>query len=280
VTTRSQSTTEERRSPTPAAVRKRDAIRYLQAALADNVVGIEYQPIVNTDGRPYSAEALLRWHTPGSPAYPLTELILAAERSPVIFRLESWTLTQCCLAAAGWQAALPGLRVSVNLSARHFDRPHLVRRVRDRLREAGLPAAGLALEITETSSICALDVVADLLAGLADLGIDLWLDDFGTGHSSLEWLSRLPLHGIKIPRTFVERVCEERRCEVIVARLIDLAHELGLVVIAEGVEKEEQRAFLAARGCDLIQGFLFLPALPARELPAALARHPRTEDDA
>ena len=112
---------------------------------------------------------------------------------------------------------------------------------------------------------------ADRLERLAGMGIELWLDDFGTGHSSLEWLSHLPTHGVKIPGTFVERLFTEPRCQVIVRRVVDLAHDLRLLVTAEEVETAEQRDFLAGQGCDLFQGFLFYPPMPAADLPRALA---------
>ena len=111
----------------------------------------------------------------------------------------------------------------------------------------------------------------DRLEQLAALGIELWLDDFGTGYSSLEWLSHLPTHGLKIPGTFVKRLGTEPRCQVIVRRAIELAHDLGLRVVAEEVETLEQRDFLTASGCDLFQGFLFYAPMPAEELAAALA---------
>jgi EAL domain-containing protein (putative c-di-GMP-specific phosphodiesterase class I) len=111
----------------------------------------------------------------------------------------------------------------------------------------------------------------DRLERLAGMGIELWLDDFGTGHSSLEWLSHLPTHGLKIPGTFVKRLFTEPRCQVIVKRAIELAHDLGLRVVAEEVETREQRDYLAASGCDLLQGFLFHAALPAADLPRVLA---------
>ncbi len=117
---------------------------------------------------------------------------------------------------------------------------------------------------------CVVERVGDQFV-LRDLGIGLWLDDFGTGHSSLEWLSHFPLDGVKIAATFVERLPHDRRCQVIAGHVIDMAHDLGLRVIAEGVETPEQREMLAGHGCDLFQGFLFHSALAAEDLPAALA---------
>jgi EAL domain-containing protein (putative c-di-GMP-specific phosphodiesterase class I) len=129
----------------------------------------------------------------------------------------------------------------------------------------------VAIEITETSHMSDFPAVAARLGRLREMGMELWLDDFGTGHSSLEWLSHLPLDGLKVAGTFVERLFSEPRCQAIVRRLMDLARDLRLRTIAEGVESEEQRAFLAARGCDLLQGFLLYAAAPAEELPGVLS---------
>jgi len=264
---------DERRSPTPAAVHKREAIRRLKDAMQAGRFVLHYQPIVSArEGRVASVESLLRWRTSDQDQDPVTDLLQSVERSPVIFKLENWALDHALQAARTWlDAGLTGLRVGVNLSAREFPRADLVRRVRHRLSAAGLPPSALALEITESSSLRDFGAAADRLERLAGMGVELWLDDFGTGHSSLEWLSHLPTHGLKIPGTFVERLFKDERCQVIVTRLIELAHDLGLRVVAEEVETEEQRDYLAAAECDLFQGFLFHAALPAEELPRALA---------
>jgi len=263
----------ERRSPTPAATRKRTAIQRLKKALVEDRLVPLYQPIVSArDSRVERVEALLRWRKPKKERETLTDLIWAAERSPVIFKLENWILDRSFQAAAAWRkAGLTGVRVNVNLSAREFPRADLVARLTRRLGGAHLDPSGVGLEITETSIMQRFDEVADQIDLLMDKGIELWLDDFGTGHSSLEWLSHLSLHGVKIPGTFVERLHDEKRCQVIVARIIDLAHDLGLKVVAEGVETREQRDFLTARGCDFFQGYLFYAAMPAARLPSALA---------
>jgi diguanylate cyclase len=263
----------DRRSPTPAAVHKREAIRRLKAALPEDRFVLHYQPIVDArDGRVAGVEALLRWRTPDREPDAVRELLEAAERSPVIFKLENWALDQALQAARVWlDAGLSGLRVGVNLSAREFPRADLGRRIRHRLSAAGLPGSALALEITESSCMSDFGAAADRLERLAATGIELWLDDFGTGHSSLEWLSHLPTHGLKIPGTFVKRLFTEPRCQVIVKRAIELAHDLGLRVVAEEVETKEQRDYLTARGCDLFQGYLFYAAIPAEEMPRALA---------
>jgi EAL domain-containing protein (putative c-di-GMP-specific phosphodiesterase class I) len=263
----------ERRSPTPAAARKRKAIHLLKTALAEGRFVLHYQPIVSgRDAGVRGVEALLRWRHPDRQDDNLEELIWSVERSPVIFRLENWILQQACRATAEWQTAgLRDLRVNVNLSAREFPRADLVERVTRRLSSCGLDPKSVGLEITETSRMQDFEAVAEQIHQLTTMGIELWLDDFGTGHSSLEWLSHLPLHGVKIPGTFVERVLTEKASQAIVTRVIELAHDLGLRVIAEEVETREQREFLADRGCDLFQGFLFYAAMPANRLLGALA---------
>jgi EAL domain-containing protein (putative c-di-GMP-specific phosphodiesterase class I) len=261
----------ERRSPTPGAARKREAIRALKAGLAGEEIVLHYQPVVDIrDGHACAVEALLRWKPPSSGRPPLSELIYSAERSPVIFELENWVLGRGFADAADWRAeGLAGVRVNVNLSAREFPRADLAARLGRRIEAAGLEPADVGLEITETSGISRFDEVADQIERLAEMGIELWFDDFGTGHSSLEWLSRLPAYGMKVPGVFVERLGDPR-CRIIVVRAIGLAHDLGLKVIAEGVETAAQRDFLVESGCDLFQGFLFYAPMAGDEVASVL----------
>ena len=262
----------ERRSPTPAAHRKREAVRKLKSALSDGRLVLHYQPLAEaTTGRVEAVEALLRWNGAGLDD-DLGKLITAAEHSPQIFRLENWTLKQALRAASAWQETpLSSLRLNVNISARGFFRKELAARVLRQAAAASFPPRRLALEITETSALPDLEAVAPQLALLEREGVELWLDDFGTGHSSLQWLSRLPLNGVKIPAAFVCRLPADHRCRVIVGKVLELARELGLRTAAESVETEEQRAFLAERGCDLLQGFLLFPSVPAEDLAQTLA---------
>lgn len=270
----------ERRSPTPAAARKREAIRQLKGALDEERFVLHYQPIVGArDTSVAGVEALLRWRKPKGERDNIEELIWSAERSPVIFRLENWILQQACQDVAEWEkAGRHGLRVNVNLSAREFPRADLAERVTRHLASCSVEATSLGLEVTETSRINDYDAVAEQIEKLIASGVELWLDDFGTGHSSLEWLSHLPLHGVKVAGTFVERILTEKPSQAIVARVIELAHDLGLRVVAEEVETREQRDFLLERGCDLFQGFLFHAPMPAEELARALAS-PRAGSD-
>ena len=262
----------ERRSPTPAALRKREAVRKLKRSLAEGHLDLHYQPIAGTaSGRPEAVEALLR-HRMETRKGELERLIEAAERSPLIFRLEQWTLKQALREAVSWEGPpLASLRLNVNISARGFDRRELAARVLRQAAATGFPSHRLTLEITETSALRDLDAVGPELAQLKAAGAESWLDDFGTGHSSLQWLSRLPLDGVKIPAAFVGRLPGDHRCRVIVTAVVEMAHALGLRVAAEGVETEEQRALLRDCGCDLLQGYLLFAAVPAENLARTLA---------
>jgi EAL domain-containing protein (putative c-di-GMP-specific phosphodiesterase class I) len=267
----------ERRSPTPGAARKRVAIETLKDGIADDRIGLAYQPIVEPEGvRTVAVEALMRWKD-GSRSPAISELIVAAERSPVIFKLENWVLQQSFAAAGGWrEAGASGFRLNANLSARQFPRPGLVRRVKRLLSQNGVDPKAVAIEITETSAMCHFDEVAAQCDELRAMGLQLWLDDFGTGHSTLEWLGRIPADGLKIPGALTGRLEDDARYRTIVTRLIDLAHDLGLRVIAEGVETAAQRDILGRAECDLLQGFLFAPPLAAEEVPGAVRRLSRS----
>ena len=266
----------ERRSPTPAAARKRKGVRHLKQALIDGRFDLHYQPIVSVrDGSVASVEALLRWKDPAAEQAEHAELaglVWLVERSPVIFRLQDWALGEACQAAASWRGTpLRDMRVNVNVSAHGLPRSRLPGHLQRQLRASGLAAKSIALEITETSRMDDFDAAGAQLERLMAMGVELWLDDFGTGHSSLEWLSRLPVHGVKLSSTFACRPGQDR-CRAIVTRVVQMAHDLGLRVVAEGVETEEQRDFLAGAGCDFFQGYLFSPPVPAADLQAALEK--------
>ena len=266
----------ERRSPTPAAARKRKGVRHLKQALIDGRFDLHYQPIVSVrDGSVASVEALLRWKDPAAEQAEHAELaglVWLVERSPVIFRLQDWALGEACQAAASWRGTpLRDMRVNVNVSAHGLPRSRLPGHLQRQLRACDLDAKSIALEITETSRMDDFDAAGAQLERLMAMGVELWLDDFGTGHSSLEWLSRLPVHGVKLSSTFACRPGQDR-CRAIVTRVVQMAHDLGLRVVAEGVETEEQRDFLAGAGCDFFQGYLFSPPVPAADLQAALEK--------
>jgi EAL domain-containing protein (putative c-di-GMP-specific phosphodiesterase class I) len=258
----------DRRSHQAHAQRKRESIRRLKLAQAEGRLTLKYQPIfAAADGRALSAEALLRWRRPEEESDDLSELLLAAERSPVIFALEAWAIEVCFRDAAAWQSGpLPDLRVNLNLSAREFHRADLLTRLTRALAEARLDPARLTLEVTETSAIHEPEQVSKMLERLRAMDLQLWLDDFGTGHSSLAWLSWFRIDGVKIPGLFVSRLPSDERCAVITSAVIDMAHRLGLGVTAEGIETDAQLAYLKAHGCDALQGFLLGEARDPEEL--------------
>jgi EAL domain-containing protein (putative c-di-GMP-specific phosphodiesterase class I) len=268
----SNPTKTERRSPQADKVRKRESVRRLKLALAEERLVLGYQPIFRArDGKPVAAEALLRWRNPDQEADDLGDLLRAAEESPVIFMLETWAMHVCFRDAASWQSGpLPDLRVNLNLSAREFRREDLSDRLIQAAEECRVDPGKVTLEITETSAIGTPEEVAPLLTGLKDLRLELWLDDFGTGHSSLAWLSWFPLDGVKIPGLFVSRLPADDRCVLIVMAILEMAHRLGLRVTAEGIENDEQLSYLKEHACDDLQGFRLAEPLAPAELVARL----------
>jgi EAL domain-containing protein (putative c-di-GMP-specific phosphodiesterase class I) len=262
----------DRRSAQPAALRKRAAIRLLKDAITGERLAVHYQPLVDARSRrPVGVEALLRWREPPDAVDELPRLVAAAERSPVIFQLERWALERCGRDVSAWPEPLGRLRVNVNVSAREFDHGGFASRLARLVRKTGVDPARVSLEITETSAMRAPEAVGVLLDGLKGQGFEVWLDDFGTGHSSLAWLRHLPIDGLKIPSDFVVGVSSNPRLATIASTILDLAHALGLRVVGEGVETEADLEWLAARGCDQLQGFLLAPALSSDALAARLA---------
>jgi len=183
-------------------------------------------------------------------------------------------LIEACLRAKEWQEAhphSPPLVMSVNLSARQLSRPELAETVEGILKETGLEASCLTLDVTETVYVRALAGSTATLNRLRDLGVRISIDDFGVGYSSLAYLKRLPADSLKIDRSFVRGLGEDVEDTAIVHTIIELAHTLGLEVIAEGVETEEQARLLSEMGCDLAQGYHFARPLPPDEIPGVLS---------
>lgn len=229
----------------------------LRRALAQGELFLEYQPQVETlSGRLVGAEALLRWRHPERGLIPPDRFIPVAEDSGLIEPLGQWVLEQACRQLRAWEdAGLRGLNLAVNISALEFNRPQFLQRVRDTLAATGAPAHQLELEITESLLMQALPDLNERLGELTALGLSLSLDDFGTGYSSLGYLKRLPLKHLKIDRGFVADVPGDPEGEAIIRATLSMAHDLGLGVVAEGVEHESQRDFLLGHGCELLQGW-------------------------
>ncbi|PYO72675.1 MAG: hypothetical protein DMD64_10210 [Gemmatimonadetes bacterium] len=247
----------------------------LREALGRKEFRLLFQPIVEIEtGRVYAFEALLRWHHGKRRVLLPHEFLPLAEQTGLIVSIGTWVLGEACRYARTWQNAVPGagpVRICVNVSAKQLADPRLVDDLRAALQDAGLTPAALSLEVAESVLMESLDSSIALLNRLREVGIQVHMDDFGSGYSSLTYLPRFPLQGIKVDRTFVHRMGARRTDLEIVRSIVDLAEHLGLIVIAEGVETAAQRERLIAVGCELGQGFLFAKALEPEAARALLA---------
>jgi diguanylate cyclase (GGDEF)-like protein/PAS domain S-box-containing protein len=246
----------------------------LREALGRKEFRVVFQPIVEIEtGRVYAFEALLRWHHGKRRVLLPHEFLPLAEQTGLIVPIGAWVLREACRYGRTWQNAVPDadlVRISVNLSAKQLADPGLVDDVRAALKDAALAPTCLSLEIAESVLMESADSSMALLERLRELGIPLHMDDFGSGYSSLSYLPRFPLQGIKVGRMFVHRMGARRTDLEIVRAIVDLAEHLGLTVIAVGVETASQRERLIAFGCELGQGFLFAKALEPEAAGALL----------
>ena len=236
----------------------------MHEALEANAFRLFFQPQVNRRGVVIGAEALLRWPLDGGAMVSPAEFIPLAEDTGHIVRLGSWVLRSACAQLARWQMneTTRHLKIAVNVSARQFHQPDFVASVKDTVRAAGVDPCRLELELTESAILSDMDETIRRMNELRALGIRFALDDFGTGYSSLSYLKRLPLDQLKIDQSFVRDMAEDEGSEAIVLAILSLSHALGLEVVAEGVERPEQRDFLRHHGCDCFQGYLFGKPLP------------------
>ena len=225
---------------------------------------LHYQPRVALGtGETRGAEALIRWPHRVRGLMPPSLFIPIAERSSLILSIGAWVLRAACLQAQAWTAPWA---VSVNVAAQQIASGMLLGQIAAALSESGLPPERLELELTE-SQLIGLDADTLLaLSAIRDLGVGLALDDLGTGHASLAVLKRLPLTAMKLDRSLVRGVPADREDAAIVRAVVAMGHALGLTVVAEGIESETQRDFLAACGCDEGQGYLFSQPLPPERL--------------
>ncbi|MGE5471823.1 MAG: putative bifunctional diguanylate cyclase/phosphodiesterase [Bacteroidota bacterium] len=241
----------------------------LRRALDNHEITVHFQPQVDAQtGRLVGAEALVRWHSPRLGDVSPTRFIPMAEDSGVIIALGNWVLHETCAQMMRWRAGgfiLP--QVSVNLSVKQMERPEFIDTLDEILAETGMDPAWLKLEITE-SVVMAMGHAFDLLEKLRRLGVTLALDDFGTGYSSLSYLKLLPVQQLKIDRSFIVGIGSNSGDEAIIQTVMALAGSLGFEVVAEGVENDEQAAFLGQLGCHQFQGFLYGEALTPAEFRA------------
>lgn len=245
----------------------------LPRAVADHEFTVTFQPIVDLGtGTAIGAEALARWHHPTHGMIDPLRFLEAVERSGLLPAFAEAILDQALIAAGTWRTAGFDLPVSVNVSPRSLLDPRFPGAVLARLRAHELPPDRLVLELTETLTLSQLDVVDQVLSRLRDSGVRLALDDFGTGYSSLSLLSRIPVHELKIDRSFVTAMETSTEAAAVIRSTLDLGRSLNLTVVAEGVESEPQRRALWELGCAAGQGHLFARPLPAGALLAALHR--------
>ena len=240
----------------------------LRKALGHDEFVVYYQPLVDVrSGLAVGAEALVRWHHPERGLLAASQFIALAESSGLIEDIDSWVLRTACAQAREWhRRGRKNFKVEVNISARQFQQPDLVGEVTRCLRETGIPADTLEIEITERIAMLDLDRAVDILRALRALGVHISLDDFGTGYSSLSYLNALPVDTVKLDQSFVRHVTTDPGDAAIATAVIAMAHSLDLRVVAEGVETAEQLAFLRGRGCDLVQGHLVGVPMPPDRL--------------
>ncbi|MCF2151170.1 EAL domain-containing protein [Desmonostoc muscorum LEGE 12446] len=244
----------------------------LRYALERKEFSVYYQPRVNiTTGEITGMEALLRWQHPEMGLVAPSVFIPLAEQSGLIVPIGEWVLRTACKQNKTWQdAGLPPLMIAVNLSLKQFRQPQLVETVAKILEQTRLDAHFLELEITETTAIEDLDFTRTVLQNLQQMGVHLSIDDFGTGHSSLSRLQLLPLHNLKIDKSFIQDLTHDVKVAHIIKAIVTLGRSLGLRLTAEGVENEEELEFLRSIHCEDVQGFLFYRPLSAQKATEVL----------
>ncbi len=250
----------------------------LYTALQEEQFVLHYQPIVEAvSGRISGYEALVRWQHPQRGMVSPGHFIPLAEQTGQIIPLGRWVLRQACRDAATLLASRPGpFVVAVNISSLQFRRAGFLEDVRRALAESGLPPEYLELEVTESILLDGEGQAIDLINQIRGMGVGAALDDFGTGFSSLSYLRDLPIHKVKLDRTFIQDIAKNARNDAIVQGVITMAHHMEMVVVAEGIETTEQREDMIRRGCDLLQGFHFARPMPLEAL-GSLSRFPPDE---
>ncbi|QDQ27379.1 EAL domain-containing protein [Chitinimonas arctica] len=246
----------------------------LRRALERDEFVLHYQPQVDMgSGRIVGVEALIRWRHPERGLVGPMQFIPIAEERGLIGAIGQWVLREACRQNQAWQAeGLPPIEVAVNLSAMQFYGRDLAQDITAILAETGLAPRWLALEVTESVIVQDVESTIATLAALKGMGLKLAIDDFGTGYSSLSYLKRFKVDKLKVDRSFVMDVPGDADDSAITRAIVNLARNLGLQVIAEGVETPEQWSFLKNEGCDEVQGYLISPPLPAEDLAKRLAR--------
>jgi EAL domain-containing protein (putative c-di-GMP-specific phosphodiesterase class I) len=235
---------------------------------------LEFQPIRNTrTGKVTAVEALLRWTDSRARDVGPAEFLPIAEDTGLMVPIGQWILRAACVQGRAWQdQGFRPIRIAVNVSGRQLRQHNLVSTVGEILRESGLTPGCLEIEITENALIHGDNYARRALDDLKEMGIGLALDDFGTGYSALSYLREFPFDRVKLDKSFIEGIATDSETTVIASAIVSMARKLKLSSLAEGVETEDQAAFLSGVGCDEIQGFLISPSLPADEIAKFLDR--------
>ena len=244
-----------------------DMARDLRSALLNRELSLYYQPQVNRAGQMLGAEALLRWTSPKRGFVSPADFIPTAEEAGLMTTIGAWVLEQACQTLAVWQAdpARRDLTLSVNVSASQFHEQGFEQSVFEQIATHRIDATKLKLELTESVMVADVEAVIAKMHRLRSAGIGLALDDFGTGYSSLDYLRRLPLNQLKMDRSFILEVVDNKRSASMARNILQLGQDLDLTVLAEGVETHEQFLFLLDHGCAEFQGFLFGRPVPREE---------------
>ena len=244
----------------------------LRRALDNEEFELHYQPLYDLRDRSITGfEALLRWHAPGGHLVPPGQFIAVAEESGLIVAIGEWVLREALSRAQSWQSGGRPLMISVNVSAHQLARPNFAERLRRLLEETGIEPGLVELEVTEGVIIEGASDARDALDHIAALGVGIAIDDFGTGYSGLAYLKRLPIDTVKIDQSFVRDLTVDPDDAAIVTAIVAMAASLGVDVVAEGVETEEQLAALKRLGCHRAQGFLLSPPMDAAAVTRLLA---------
>ena len=257
--------------------RRKDWLRLeykLHKALELGEFVLHYQPQVNTvTGKISAIECLIRWQDPETELIPPGTFIPIAEESGLIIPITSWVLLNACGQAKSWRnKGYDGIRFSVNISMRQFKEKDFASTLTGILNATGLPPGCLEIELTESIIMTDTEHTVKILQELKNLGIRLSIDDFGTGFSSLSYLKTMPIDVIKIDRSFIRDIPSDADDIAITTAIINMAHSLGIEVVAEGVETMEQFELLKELGCDNIQGYLFMKPAGAQETEAFIER--------
>ena len=258
-----------------AVVARAQLSQELSAAVRNREFVLFYQPKIElATGSLAGFEALVRWRHPERGLLSPGQFIPVAEETGLILQLGLWVIEEACRQLKEWSAIMPGVRVSVNVSARQFQEPRLAHDIRDAIGAAGVSPSSLQLEITESVVAEDTEQAARILGALKETGVELELDDFGTGYSSLSRLAKLPLDTVKIDQSFISQMDQRESAVEVVRAILSLASSLHLKVVAEGVENAEQLAQLTQLGCPVAQGYFFGKPVPADEAVAHLTNPP------